>query len=84
MVQKPQKPLFSKELLIKLLPLIKAFALWFILVLIVHIPGIKYAFRNFFVGFTTTSTLIVGKVFFIPIERLSFSAIMVDGFSMKP
>jgi hypothetical protein len=65
-IQKPQKPLFSKELLIKLLPLIKAFALWFILVLIVHIPGIKDAFRNFFVGFTTTSTFIVGKVFFIP------------------
>jgi exosortase/archaeosortase family protein len=83
MFQKPQKPLFSKELLIKLLPLIKAFALWFILVLIVHIPGIKDAFRNFFVGFTTTSTLIVGKVFFVPIERLSFSAIMVDGFSME-
>ena len=75
--------MFSKELLIKLLPLIKAFALWFILVLIVHIPGIKDDFRNFFVGFTTTSTLIVGKILFIPIERLSFSAIMVNGFSME-
>jgi exosortase/archaeosortase family protein len=82
-VNMPKKPMFSKELLIKLLPLIKAFALWFILVLIVHIPGIKEVFRNFFVGFTTTSTFIVGKVFFIPIERLSFSAIMVDGFSME-
>lgn len=81
--EKPQKPLFSKELLIKLLPLIKAFVLWFILVLIVHIPGIKEAFRNFFVGFTTTSTVVVGKLFFIPIERLSFSAVMVDGFSME-
>jgi exosortase/archaeosortase family protein len=82
-MQKKQKPLFSKELLIKLLPLIKAFALWFILVLIVHAPGIKDAFRNFFVGFTTTSTLIMGKMFFIPIERLSFSGIMVDGYSME-
>lgn len=81
--KKPQKPLYSKELLIKLLPLIKAFALWSVLVLIVHIPGIKDGFRNFFVGFTTTSTLIVGKMFFIPIERMSFSAIMVDGFSME-
>lgn len=82
-IQRQHKPVFSKELLIKLLPLIKAFALWFILVLIVHIPGIKDAFRNFFVGFTTTSTTIMGKLFFIPIDRLSFSAIMVDGFSME-
>ena len=81
-VKKPQKPLFSKELLIKLLPLIKAFALWFILVLIVHIPGIRDVFRNFFVGFTTTSTFLIGKLFFIPIEQVSFSAVMVDGFSM--
>jgi exosortase/archaeosortase family protein len=81
--KKQQKPIFSKELLIKLLPLIKAFALWFVLVLIVHAPGIKDGFRNFFVGFTTTSTIIMGKIFFIPIERLSFSSIMVDGFSME-
>jgi exosortase/archaeosortase family protein len=81
-VQKPEKPWFSKELLIKLLPLIKAFALWFILVLIVHIPGIKDAFRNFFVGFTTASTIIIGKIFFLPIERTGFSGILVDGFSM--
>ena len=78
-----QKPLFSKELLIKLLPLIKAFALWFLLVLIVHIPGIKEGFRNIFVGFTTSSTVLIGKILFIPIEKLSFSAIKLDGFSME-
>jgi exosortase/archaeosortase family protein len=81
-VPRPSKPLFSKELLIKLLPLIKAFALWFLLVLIVHIPGIKEGFRNVFVGFTTSSTVLIGKIFFIPIQKLSFSAIMIDGFSM--
>jgi exosortase/archaeosortase family protein len=81
--QKPQKPLFSKELLIKLLPLIKAFALWFLLVLIVHIPGIKEAFRNLFVGFTTGSTVLIGKMFFLPIQKMSFSAISLDGFSME-
>jgi exosortase/archaeosortase family protein len=79
---RPPKPLFSKELLIKLLPLIKAFALWFVLVLIVHIPGIKEVFRNIFVGFTTSSTVLIGKMLFIPIQKLSFSAIMLDGFSM--
>jgi len=81
--QKPQKPLFNKELLIKLLPLIKAFALWFLLVLIVHIPGIKEEFRNFFVGFTTNSTIAMGKLFFIPIQKLGFSTITLDGFSME-
>lgn len=78
-----KKPLFSKELLIKLLPLIKAFAFWFILVLIVHIPGIRDDFRNFFVGFTTTSTVFIAKLLFIPIQKLSFSMISLSGFNME-
>jgi exosortase/archaeosortase family protein len=79
----PKKPLFSKELLIKLLPLIKAFALWLVLVLIVHIPGLKDGFRNFFVGFTAQSTYIIGKILFLPIEKPGFSAITVGGFAME-
>jgi exosortase/archaeosortase family protein len=79
----PRKPLFSKELLIKLLPLIKAFALWFVLVLIVHIPGIRDDFRNIFVGFTTTSTYLMAKIFFIPMEKMSFSTISLSGFNME-
>jgi exosortase/archaeosortase family protein len=79
----PKKPLFSKELLIKLLPLIKAFALWFILVLIVHIPGIRDGFRNIFVGFTTTTTYLMAKIFFIPMEKLSFSTLSLSGFNME-
>jgi len=79
----PRKPLFSKELLIKLLPLIKAFALWFLLVLIVHIPGIKDDFRNMFVSFTTNSTVLVAKMLFIPIQKLSFSTISLNGFNME-
>lgn len=81
--RKPIKPLFSKELLIKLLPLIKAFALWFILVLIVHIPGIKDGFRNFFVGFTTNSTVLIAKGMFIPMQKLNFSTISLNGFTME-
>jgi len=79
----PRKPLFSKELLIKLLPLIKAFALWFLLVLIAHIPGIRDEFRNFFVGFTTSSTVLVAKMLFIPIDKISFSTISLNGFNME-
>ena len=77
------KPFFSKELLMKLMPLIKAFALWFLLVMIVHIPGIKEGFRNVFVGFTTNSTVIMAKIFFIPIEKISFSSISLNGFPME-
>jgi exosortase/archaeosortase family protein len=80
---KPKKPLFSKELLIKLLPLIKAFALWFILVAIVHIPGIKQDFRDLIVGFTTWSTVLIGKILFLPVARLGFSTFDVDGFTME-
>jgi len=80
---KASKPLFSIELLIKLLPLIKAFALWFILVLIVHIPGIKEGFRNLFVGFTTNSTVFMANILFIPIKKLSFSTISLNGFNME-
>lgn len=76
-------PLFSKELLIKLLPLIKAFALWLLLVLIVHIPGLKEGFRNFFVGFTTQSTYIIGKMLFLPIKQPGFSALTIGGFAME-
>lgn len=79
---RPKKPLFSKELLIKLLPLIKAFALWFVLVMIVHIPGLKEGFRNIFVGFTTYSTYFIGKIFFLPIEKPGFSNITLGGFAM--
>ncbi len=78
----PKKPLFSKELLIKLLPLIKAFALWFVLVMIVHIPGIRDGFRNVIVSFTTTSTSLIGKMLFIPIKQLSPSTISLSGFIM--
>ena len=78
-----KKPLFSKELLMKLMPLIKAFVLRFILVLIVHIPGIKEGFRNLFVGFTTNSTVIMAKMLFIPINKISFSSISLNGFNME-
>lgn len=79
----PRKPLFSKELFKKLLPLIKAFVLWFILIAILHIPGIKQDFRDLIVGFTTSSSVFIGKLFFLPVERLATSTFSVAGFSME-
>jgi exosortase/archaeosortase family protein len=78
-----RKPFFSKELLIKLMPLIKAFVFWFLLVMIVHIPGIKEAFRQMIVGFTTSSTVILGKALFLPIQRTGFANISVNNFAME-
>jgi exosortase/archaeosortase family protein len=65
------------------MPLIKAFALWFVLVIIVQLPGIREAFRDFIVGATTSSTMVLGKVLFIPIERTGFSGIKVNDFAMQ-
>jgi exosortase/archaeosortase family protein len=76
------KPTF-KDYITKLMPLIKAFVLWFILVSIVQIPAIKEDFRSFIVGFTTASTVFVGKLFFLPIVRTGFETIQVSGFSME-
>ena len=80
--EKGQKPEF-KDYLKKLMPLIKAFALWFVLVIIVQLPGIREAFRDLIVGATTTSTVILGKILFIPIERTGFAGIRVNNFSMQ-
>jgi exosortase/archaeosortase family protein len=77
--QKPE----LKDYLKKLMPLIKAFALWFVMVIIVQLPGIKEAFRDFIVGATTSSTMALGKILFIPIERTGFSSIKVNDFAMS-
>jgi exosortase/archaeosortase family protein len=78
-----QKKPTARDYIKKLMPLIKAFVLWFLLVIIVHIPGIDDAFREFIVGFTTASTVILGKVLFIPIERTGFASIVVNDFPME-
>lgn len=73
----------AREYFQKLLPLIKSFVLWFILVGIVHLPFIKDGFRNLVVGFTTATTYGLGKALFIPIVRSGFDTIQVNGFPMQ-
>jgi exosortase/archaeosortase family protein len=72
-----------KEYIKRLMPLIKAFALWFILISLVQIPGFKETFRDWIVGLTTASTVVVGKALFIPIVRTGFENIQVNGFNME-
>jgi exosortase/archaeosortase family protein len=73
----------AKEYLKKLLPLIKSFAFWFLMVIIVHLPGIREDFRTLFVGFTTGSSVVLGKILFLPIARTGFSTIVVNDFPME-
>ena len=73
----------AKEYFQKLLPLIKSFVLWFILVGIVHLPFIKAGFRDAIVGFTTATTYGVGKILFLPIVRSGFDTLQVNGFPMQ-
>jgi exosortase/archaeosortase family protein len=51
--------------------------------MIIHIPGIKEAFRDMFVGFTTASTVFIGNILFLPIQRQGFAGIILDGFPME-
>ena len=77
------KSLSGRDLFIRLLPLIKAFAFWFFLLIIVHLPWIKDAFREMMVGFTALTTVVMGKMLFLPVRRLDFAFITVDGFPME-
>jgi exosortase/archaeosortase family protein len=73
----------AKEYFTKLLPLLKSFVLWFILVGIAHLPFIKDGFRNLVVGFTTSTTYGLGKALFIPIVRSAFDTLQINGFPMQ-
>jgi exosortase/archaeosortase family protein len=82
-VKQPKKKITAADYLKKLMPLIKSFALWFLLVVIVHLPGIREDFRSMFVGFTTGSTEVLGKILFLPVERTGFSTLVVNNFALE-
>ncbi|NQU33867.1 MAG: archaeosortase/exosortase family protein [Bacteroidetes bacterium] len=65
------------------LPLMIAVVLWFVTLSILHLPDIKGEVQHFFTKFTLDSTLLFGKILFIPIESHSFPNITVDGFTMR-
>lgn len=73
----------AKEYFRKLLPLIKSFVLWFILIGIVHLPFIKAGFRDAIVGFTTSTTYGLGKMLFLPVVRSGFDTLQVNEFPMQ-
>ncbi|MCD4694602.1 MAG: exosortase/archaeosortase family protein [Bacteroidales bacterium] len=85
-LKKVQKVQEKKERTVerkRLLPLIKAFVLWIVLVLIVSIPALKDTFAKFFIDFTTKTVVLVSKLFFVPVQDLGNQLISVAGFQLN-
>ena len=67
----------------KLMPLIKAFGLWIVLVLILNIPSLKETFAGFFVDLTVKSVLGLSKLLFLPVVHLGGQNISVNGYNLQ-
>lgn len=63
-------------------PLMFAVGLWVVTLMILHLPAIKNEVAEFFIKFTLDSSLLFGKVLFIPVESHYFPNITVSGYTM--
>jgi len=85
-IQRAQKAKDQQEKsasLKRLMPLIKAFALWVILVFLVNIPAFKDVFVKFFLDFTMKTVLFLSKILFLPVEYLQDYHITVNSFDLQ-
>jgi exosortase/archaeosortase family protein len=83
-IKKKQKKKEAQKKSIKdFIPLILAVALWVITLSLLHLPSIKNDVQYFFTNFTINSTILFGKLLFIPIQSHNYPNITVDGFTMK-
>ena len=73
----------KKELIFRLKPLLYAFASWFVVIGILHLPPLKEAVMIGFIDFTTYSTFYLGKLLMLPVEVTNPPLITVDGFRMR-
>ena len=67
----------------RMMPLIKAFALWVVLLLIVNIPAFKDTFAKLFLDFTMKSVLFLSKILFLPVDHIKEYNIMVNNFNLQ-
>jgi len=86
--QTPQQDSQSKQLATKhfikqFIPLIAAVSLWVVSSSILHLPAIKNEVATFFINFTLQSSLLFGKVFFIPVTSPSFPFLTIGGYTME-
>jgi len=65
------------------IPLMVAVALWILTSMILHLPSIKNEVATFFINFTINSSILFGKIFFIPIASPSFPHLAVGGYHMQ-
>ena len=67
----------------KFKPLLYAFVSWFVLLAILHLPGIKDFVRYIMVGVTHTSAIVTGKLLFLPVVDKGYPVLDFAGFSMR-
>lgn len=64
-------------------PLMLTVVLWFAANAIIHLPAFKDDVSGFFLQFTYKSSILFGKLLFMPIDSHGFPMISVGGFTMK-
>jgi len=73
----------NKNLVRLFVPLMAAVILWFVTLMILHLPSVSDPAAIFFIDFTLQSAIIFGKILFIPMESLTYPYITVDGYTMQ-
>ncbi len=73
------KKLFRKQFI----PLMAAVVLWIVSSMILHLPSIKNEVAYSFIDFTIKSSLLFGKIFFIPIVSPAFPFLTISGYTME-
>ncbi len=77
------KQMAKKQFIKQFFPLIAAVVLWVISSSIIHLPAIKTEVAAFFINFTLQSSLLFGKILFIPVSSPSFPFLSVGGYTME-
>ena len=77
------KQLAKKHFIKQFIPLIAAVTLWIVSSTVLHLPPIKNEVATFFINFTLQSSLLFGKVFFIPVASPSFPFLTIGGYTME-
>lgn len=78
-----QRDKLRREYLKRIKPLLFSFSGWFLLLAMIHLPGIKDVIRHFMVNFTHKSVIATGKLLQLPVSDGGFPALNFSGFGME-
>jgi exosortase/archaeosortase family protein len=81
--EKEAKKLAYKQFLKQFIPLVATVVLWLVTINLLHIPSIADNVQLFFVNFVLDSSVLFGKILFLPVESNTFPYITVSGYTMK-